>query len=513
MGRFVEPRAIWRTARVDGFGLLVDAADYYGELFRAARTAKKCVLLAGWQFDSEVQLLRGSDALEAEEPVTLLPFLNHLCETRPRLQVCLLAWDFNVVFAAEREWMQELVFHWNTHERLSFRFDPNHVDLGSLHQKYVVVDDDIVFTGGLDVCDHRWDDRRHLFENPHRTSRGERHGPYHDVQLWAKSRDLACALKELFARRWENCGGGSLRHLSEGPLVRSTWRPRSAVPIAAREVSLSRTDAFAMPEGGERPAAEVLRLFLRAIAEARELIYVETQYFSSRAIADALIARMRRSPLQLVLVLNMRGKTLREQAAVGLAQAQNCERLKQVAAETGSRLGLYYTLPCCEVADRPEKGTYIHSKVLIVDDVFLSIGSANLTNRSMGVDTELNVNVEAEDGDEALAGSIRAARAGLLAEHSGLPAEVLEEARGLVDRIEQVMGPDGDGCRLRRMPSPSEAEQKVLELVDPDRLPFDPDHVEPLDSDQRGGLLRALTRAMHKLLTSPRALQRKTAES
>ena len=103
MGRIVEPEACWRTAKVDEAGLLIDAADYYRELYRAALTAKKSLLLTGWQFDSEVPLLRGGEALQASGPVTLLAFLSHLCETRPGLQVCILAWDFNLVFAAERE--------------------------------------------------------------------------------------------------------------------------------------------------------------------------------------------------------------------------------------------------------------------------------------------------------------------------------------------------------------------------------------------------------------------------
>ena len=49
-----------------------------------------------------------------------------------------------------------------------------------------------------------------------------------------------------------------------------------------------------------------------------------------------------------------------------------------------------------------------------------------------------------------------------------------------VARLEEAMGPDGEGCRLRRHPSPTRGERTALALVDPDRLPFDPDHVEPL---------------------------------
>jgi hypothetical protein len=39
---------------------------------------------------------------------------------------------------------------------------------------------------------------------------------------------------------------------------------------------------------------------------------------------------------------------------------------------------------------------------------------------------------------------------------------------------------------------------------DPDRLPFDPDHVEPFAADQRAGLLRPLSRAARELLSSAR---------
>ena len=41
-----------------------------------------------------------------------------------------------------------------------------------------------------------------------------------------------------------------------------------------------------------------------------------------------------------------------------------------------------------------------HGKLMIVDDRFLTIGSANLTNRSTSVDSELNVSIETETPDD-----------------------------------------------------------------------------------------------------------------
>src|SRR5687768_5926299 len=122
--RIIDPsRNAWRIHPVAELGLLVDAEDYYREFYRAASRAQRLLLLSGWQFDSDVELLRGPEAEAAPGDVRLLKFLNGLCERNPELQIRILACDFHVLFAIEREWLQKLAFHWKTYERLSFRFD------------------------------------------------------------------------------------------------------------------------------------------------------------------------------------------------------------------------------------------------------------------------------------------------------------------------------------------------------------------------------------------------------
>ncbi|MBL8955977.1 MAG: phospholipase [Myxococcaceae bacterium] len=502
MAQIIPPSAAWRRHEVEELGLLIDGHDYYRELYAAMLTAKKTIFLTGWQFDSGVTMLRGEDAEGVDTPLTLLGLLEHLCEKNPELSVRILAWDFNVVFAPEREWMQELIFHWNTHDRVKFRFDSHHVELASQHQKFVVIDDDIVFTGGLDICDHRWDKPSHCFKNDLRISRGEMHQPFHDIQLYAKSRPFAESLKRLFAKRWAISGGDSIENLLGGAPVRSSWRPASAKPVAAREVVLGRTDPYGEPEA-KGAAIEIKEVYLSAIANAQKHIYAETQYLSSRTITEALIARMndRSLPkLELVFILNTSGETLKEQGALGLNQAQNIARLRQCAEANGQQLGLYVTLPYCEADDeRPERGTYIHSKLMIVDDTFMTIGSANLTDRSLGVDTELNVSVEAKGADDPLVASLRTIRAGLLTEHIGLD-QPIDPHQSMLAQIEAAQGPGRDACRLRVHPSPTEGERTALSLIDPDKLPFDPDAVEELDV----GTFNALIRDWRKLWSAGR---------
>jgi phospholipase D1/2 len=170
------------------------------------------------------------------------------------------------------------------------------------------------------------------------------------------------------------------------------------IRLGPGRVGISRTDYLA----DKRRVQEVLQLFIDAITAADQLIYIETQYFSSSRICQALVERMRapgRPGLQIVVVVNERAEALKEEIAVGLRQAKNLERLRRVAASTDHALGLYFSLS--DGAGKTQRATYIHSKLLAVDDRFLNVGSANLTNRSMGVDSELHVSWEATAGQTA----------------------------------------------------------------------------------------------------------------
>jgi phosphatidylserine/phosphatidylglycerophosphate/cardiolipin synthase-like enzyme len=482
---------LWCERPVEAAGLLVDAHDYYAAFFRAARRARRSVLIAGWQFDSEVPLLRGETA-EAEaggRPVTLRAFLNDLCERNPELSIYLLAWDFHPVFALEREWLQQLLFAWTTNERLRFRFDASHVESGCHHQKFVVIDGQLSFVGGLDLCDHRWDDRRHLEANPQRYSRGAPHKPFHDVQSYLVGREVAAELASLFACRWRASGGEAFAPPDPPPGVAfgADYQPPGALPLRARRVALSRTD----PRGAPTEAlacSEVRETYRAAIASAERLIYIETQYFSSRAIGEALEARLRapgRPALDVVLVLNVRAETLKEEIAVGLAQAKVLAGVRAAAANTGHRLGIYYTVPEPAGAEEPARATYIHAKLMVVDDRFLTVGSANLTNRSFSVDTELNASFEAGPADGPLAAGIAAARRSLLAEHLGRAR--LVPGDDLVARLDELAR-RREG-RLRPHPSPTEGESAALAVIDPAALPFDPDAVE--DGDEQRSLFAA----------------------
>ena len=496
-------RNAWRQAFASDSGVLIDAADYYRAFYESARGARHYVLMSGWQFDSGVELVRG-EAAPAGEEVRFLPFLNGLCDANPELHVYILAWDFHVVLALERQWMQRVYFHWMTNPRFRFVFDDCPVPGGSHHQKFVVIDGTHGFVGGMDTCESRWDDRCHRGENPLRTSRGRPQKPYHDVQAYLAGSEVTAALAELFWDRWRCAGGGDrpmLPSASETPT-----RPRGLLALGAARVAISRTQPSAEGDG----IREVESLFVDAIGAAQRLIFIETQYFSSRRIRSALIERMTRSDrprLEIVVLVNERAEAVKEELAVGLRQAQNLEHLREAAAKSGHRLGLYYSI--CDGVTDAFRNTYLHSKVLAVDDRFLTVGSANLTNRSMGIDSELHVAWEAlgsDRDDRRLARAIRRVRVSLLAEHGGLvgvrAVRSISRIGDLVERLDGLtMRP---GARLQRHGPPTPIQEAAMEVVDPEALPFDPDTSPERDADEpvdepHGSLLTPVTETVTAL--------------
>jgi phosphatidylserine/phosphatidylglycerophosphate/cardiolipin synthase-like enzyme len=453
-------------------GLLVDGRNYFRALARALERAERAVYFSGWQFDSGVRLLRGVDAPDGAI-TEFLPLLEQCCERRPDLRISILAWDFSFVYALEREWLQEFKFRMERTGHIRFEFERHPVSTGSQHMKFVVADDTLLFAGGLDVCDERWDDRDHAYARPHRTKvGGDPYKPFHDIQV-AATGPVAAELGALFRERWLASTGEvltppaprppaefELGQLSEGALL----------PISCPEVALSRTDVNSRGE----PVQEIAQLFATAIQRAETLIYVETQYFTSLWLGHALAERLRdtmRPPLTVVLVLPRDADSPKEQWALGDAQDALLWHLQTTARAHGH--GWYPVFSEARQDASRSRGVFIHSKLVIVDDVFLSVGSANFTNRSMGLDSELNLSWRCRESADALSASIRRIRANLLAEHSGQTSgEAFEPAPGLRAALEAELG--RPGTRLRtRLVTPARTTEWTRVVFDPER-PIEP---------------------------------------
>lgn len=417
----------WRTDRADAFGLVIDGQEYFRALKQALLSARSSIIIVGWEFDSRTALVRGEPT---SDPNQIGPLLDHLVRTRPGLTVHVLIWDSALIYAFNREFAGFVKMDWLTHRRLRFRLDDSHPLGASHHQKIVVIDDRLAFVGGIDLTSQRWDTRAHRADEPLRSDPAfPSYPPFHDMMA-VLSGPAARALGDVTRDRWFRSTGQRL-----APPAVTGWRLwPDGVPILAEgvEIAVARTMP-AWDGGGE--IREIEALYLDMIGAARRFIYVENQYFASRRVADALAERLGSDDCpEIVLVCPGEQVSLVERSTMGVARARLMRRLS--LADKCGRLRLY----CPTVAGRDVK---VHAKLMIVDDQVLRIGSSNLNNRSMWLDSECDIMIEA-NGDARSVAVIRAIRHDLMAEHLGVDAAMVaaaeERCGGMLAAIDALAG-------------------------------------------------------------------------
>ncbi len=247
--------------------------------------------------------------------------------------------------------------------------------------------------------------------------------------------------------RWRRRSGNWPAIAGSGQRESSLIRSRGADPIWPEDLEPTfRDQQFAIArtsaEYGEHPEVkEVEALFLDMIASARRFIYAENQYFTSPKIAHAILQRMRGSdPPEIIFVNPIRAEGWLEQVAMDAARV----RLRRLIGreDPGNRFRIY-----SPVTDGGAD-IYVHAKIMIVDDRILRVGSANMNNRSLGLDSECDLAVQAED--EATEAVIAGVRTRLMAEHLGVTEE---EVRTLFSRTGSLIGTiealQGEGRTLK----------------------------------------------------------------
>ncbi len=461
---YQEGRNFWKKGRAHRVTFIIDAQDYFAAFVEAVTKAERSVYITGWDIDSQLTLIRGDE--KPDFPVQLGEFLSYTVLKKPHLHVNILDWDFSVLYTFKREYLPAWKFSWKTGRRVHFHLD-NYLPPGaSHHQKIVVIDNRIAFTGGIDLTHVRWDTPEHLPDDPRRSdSWEERYPPFHDVQMLVDG-EPAAFLGELFRQRWRYAARKNL------PLPEATasdpW-PRMCVPdIREIDVALSRTQG----RYREKPEIrEVESLWVDAITSARRHIYIESPFFTSSKVAGALSKRLYEDDgPEIVVVTRKKSHGWLEESTMDAIRAHLVKRVKRV--DTGGRFGIYYT----EHPDRPDVLFEVHSKILIVDDTFLRIGSSNISNRSMGLDSECDLSLETWGHPDAKK-ACRDLRNSLLAEHLGSTLQEVEETiekTGSMIRAIEILGSPN---RTLRPLDVSPVERNILSepyLVDPER-PMDPD--------------------------------------
>jgi phosphatidylserine/phosphatidylglycerophosphate/cardiolipin synthase-like enzyme len=451
----LNKEAFWRVANAVQMSVIVDADDYFSHARTAMLNAKQRIMLIGWDFDARIHLAQKGH--ERDEPPAVGDFIYWLVERNPELEVFLLRWDLGAIKTLLRGSNILTLAKWMRHRRIHTRLDSHHPTGASHHQKIVVIDDCVAFCGGIDMTSERWDTRKHRDIEPRRVGPGGKpYKPWHDATT-ALQGPAAAALGELSRDRWERAGGCVLE-----PVTSSTdcWPKRLVADFSNVSVGIART----RPEMPNCPEVrEVENLFIEQISAAKESIYAESQYFASRKIAEAIAKRLGESNCPEIVIVNpLTAQGWLEPVAMDTARARLVAALK--LRDSYDRLRLYYP-----VTSRGEP-IYVHAKVMIVDGRMLRIGSANMNNRSMGLDTECDVTIDAgKSGGKA----VRAIRDGLIAEHLGVPIErvtVQIEARGSVIATIDALRGTGRSLRPYEVPDLTAVEAWLAdnEVLDPE---------------------------------------------
>jgi len=469
--RILQPQRNCRElCDAERVAVLRETADYFDAFARACRNARRQILILGWDFDRHERLYR--DDKERELPNKLGDFLKTLVRRRPQLEVYLLTGDFSMIYAAERELLPELRVRLSAPRRLHFRLDGEHPPGASQHQKVVVIDDRLAFVGGVDLSRWRWDTGEHKPDDARRMDPdGKPYPPFHDLMFMVQGQ-IAARLGDLARERWRRSCGRRLPAPTEG--TSDPWPSHYAAELRQLQVALARTEPA---HQGRAAVREVEWLYLDAITAAEHVVYIENQYFTSHTLAGALAARLaeERGP-DVVLVLPKHTGGWLEQVTMDVLRGREVARLR--AADRHDRLRIYYP-------HQPGLGDAcisVHAKLLIVDDRLLRIGSSNTSNRSMGLDTECDLALEAVGADAARTRAyIDRLRRDLLAEHLGCEPDRVAHAESehgrLIPAIESLR--DDRGRSLRPLDTDVSAEVDALvpdaDVLDPSE-PINPEY-------------------------------------
>lgn len=387
--------------------LLVDGEMGWGAVAQAIADAQHSIRIATWVYDPRMELLRPEPLADpaAREPYTIHRMLERRAAAGALVQ--LLLWDpplfpmpretltaarvagdrFEVL--SEKNPTQQVLFQ-EKHE-LSNRFLGG-LPIGSYHQKTAVCDGRIGFCGGMNLKQNDWDTRLHRIFDPARcrfsrprsfrqlvrdSAKPADHPPRHDFMVRLEGPSVM-HLEENFRQRWN-------RLMKRGALYADRATPMDA-PVPCDEVGVSVVQIVrTMPAPFEERG--ILDVWLRAIRAAKKLIYVEDQYFRSVRVSEAIAAAIRKNPELAVIAITSESQA--NQPITGQWSRVCFDIIRAVRPN--------FELYALHVIGTDCRGNHCvlrvdnHGKLLIVDDVFLMVGSCNVNDRGLEYEGECNV--------------------------------------------------------------------------------------------------------------------------
>jgi phosphatidylserine/phosphatidylglycerophosphate/cardiolipin synthase-like enzyme len=378
--------------------VLIDGAEGLPAIERELRGAKSHVHIAGWHVTPDFRLTR-----EAGSP-TLRELLAELAE-RVDVRVLLWAGAPLPVFKPARRSVRDCRRQLTDGTRVRCALDSKERPLHCHHEKLVVVDDSVAFVGGIDMTSLAGD----RYDLPGHPAEG-RLG-WHDATTRLRG-PIVADVAAHFASRWREVDGEDLA-APAAPAPAGTVEAQLVHTIPERVYDFARDGRFTIVES-----------YLRALRSAERLVYLENQFLWSPEVTAVLAGKLEHPPTDAFRVVVV----LPEKANNGQDDTRGQLGVLTQADERGGGGRMLACTLRSRSGDRSEH-LYVHAKVGIVDDRWLTVGSANLNAHSFFNDSEVNV----VTCDPELA---RDTRLRLWSEHLERPVEELPgDPTEAVDRL------------------------------------------------------------------------------
>ncbi|RAS64956.1 phosphatidylserine/phosphatidylglycerophosphate/cardiolipin synthase-like enzyme [Lentzea atacamensis] len=383
-GWFTPRRTVQHGNKIE---VLIDGATAFPAVAEAIENAQKYVHIANWHASPDFQLTREPGAPQLRE------LLSAAAERVP-VRVLLWAGPPFPFFEPTRKRAAAAQKAFLECGAVRCELDARERTLHCHHEKIVIVDD-VAFVGGLDMTAVEGD-RHDSPEHPPRDL------GWHD-HVARMEGPVVAEVAAHFAARWLEIAGETL--------------PAPEVPPEAGSSSVQLVRTIPERTYGFAPHGDftLLDSYLRALRSAKSLIYVENQFLWSPEITEVLIEKLRNPPtpeFRMVLLLPQKPSNGADTTRGQLGRLIDVDTEKRLVAAT--------------LVSHGDAPVYVHAKLSIVDDQWLSIGSANLNEHSLFNDTE--VNVVTDDAEVA-----RSTRLRLWAEHLG--ADVSGPVDDVVDKV------------------------------------------------------------------------------
>jgi phosphatidylserine/phosphatidylglycerophosphate/cardiolipin synthase-like enzyme/subtilisin family serine protease len=294
--------------------------------------------------------------------------------------------------------------------------------------------------------------------------------PLHDVHALTTG-PTALPLLRMFLRRWWARSGD--RNIDRRAPLRGVYARPVPPPTGSQFVRVGETFDGVLHRSGSRPVRsrkrDVQDIWLRSLLGARRFIYMEEQYLSHLCAAEAIRSVLGR--LEHVTIL-VPPSEITDFGGVWRRRREWIQRITR-ANPHAAKLHVYTRVVGPPDACRRTGGRhlYVHSKMAVIDDELMLIGSANCNHRGWETDSEL-VLAAFEEASGSARGLARQLRVDLWAHHLGVPASAV--ADGVRSRSLWDTAPTRQVCPY----DPVGGTDRGIEddrIVDPvDRQPADP---------------------------------------